>query len=307
MNIYRKDQIPPHLTDFFEPAEIGLEPTPGEYVARLVSVFREVRRVLRPDGTLWLNLGDSYNNAGSSRNGEGLDGKRRGGATGADGELGYKKRDTRRAWQHIGIKHKDLLGIPWMVAFALRADGWYLRQDIIWAKPNPMPESVRDRCTKAHEYVFLMSKSPRYYYDATAGKERAVGCSGAAASFKRTGSKREQTIPGQGYGTHRPDRPDASYGGASRNRRSVWSIPPVPYKGAHFAVMPPELVRRCVLAGCPAGGVVLDPFLGSGTVAAVALENGRRAVGCELNPDYIKLIHDRLAMVTPNLFAGLED
>jgi DNA modification methylase len=226
--------------------QIGLEATPDEYVAKLVTVFREVRRVLRDDGTLWLNVGDSYNNAGSSRNGEGLDGNRRGGATGADGELGYKKRDSRRAWRDIGIKHKDLIGIPWLLAFALRADGWYLRQDVIWSKPNPMPESVRDRCTKAHEYLFLLSKGPRYWCDM-----------GAIAEPSATNDPRR---PYTSQGAKDMDGREVWHSGkprdgdefSNRNKRSVWTIPtqpnPCPEK-IHFAVMPEALATPCVLAG----------------------------------------------------------
>lgn len=320
MNIYRKDQIPPHLTDFFEPAEIGLEPTPEEYVARLVAVFREVRRVLRPDGTLWLNIGDSYAGGKTGRG----DADRPGGADVTNGVRRETAQPKVRAAAANpahrpapdGYKPKDLLGIPWMVAFALRADGWYLRQDIIWAKPNPMPESVRDRCTKAHEYVFLLSKSPRYHYDAEAVR-RPLSQVGREQLRKfqqsgvREGVRAKACIPGQTVhkggvsGVGRGSR-GAAMNPNGANLRSVWTITPKPYRGAHFAVMPPELVRRCVLAGCPVGGVVLDPFLGSGTVAAVALENGRRAVGCELNPEYVKLIHDRLAVVTPSLFAAAD-
>lgn len=214
--------------------------------------------MLSDQGTLWLNLGDSYG------------------------------------------KNKQQLGIPWRVAFALQADGWYLRQDIIWHKPNPMPESVRDRCTKAHEYVFLLSKSERYFFDSEAMKEDAVGGqTGKAASFKRDGSKRQQAIPGQTYGTHRPDREDVAYNGAKRNRRSVWSVATRPYKGAHFATFPPELIEPCILAGCPEGGTVLDPFGGSGTTAAVALAHDRKAVLCELNPAYADLIHQRIRGIKP--------
>ena len=194
-----------------------------------------------------------------------------------------------------GLKQKDLIGIPWMLAFALRADGWFLRQDIIWHKPNPMPESVRDRCTKAHEYVFLLSKSERYFFDSEAMKEDAIGGqTGKAASFKRDGSKREQKIPGQGYGTHRPDREDVAYNGAKRNRRSVWTVATRPYKGAHFATFPPALIEPCILAGSRPGDFVLDPFMGSGTTAQVALQRGRRYLGCELNPEYEELQQQRL-------------
>jgi len=246
---------PPYfgLRDYGHPGQIGLEQTPEQYVAAMVEVFRCVRDVLADDGTLWLNLGDSY--------GPG----------------------------------KQLLGVPWCVALALQADGWVLRQDIIWHKPNPMPESVRDRCTKAHEYLFLFSKQERYFFDSEAMKEPAVGnASGAAASFKRAGSKREQTIPGQGYGTHRPEREDVAYN-ETRNRRSVWTVATRPYKGAHFATFPPALIEPCILAGSRPGDVVLDPFMGSGTTAAVALQHGRQYLGCELNREYETLQRDRLS------------
>lgn len=190
-----------------------------------------------------------------------------------------------------------------MLAFALRADGWYLRQDIIWSKPNPMPESVRDRCTKAHEYIFLLSKSERYFFDSEAMKEDAIGGqTGKAASFKRDGSKREQKIPGQGYGTHRPDREDVAYNGAKRNRRSVWTVATQPYKGAHFATFPPALIEPCILAGSRPGDIVLDPFMGSGTTAAVALQHGRQYLGCELNPAYQPLQEARIANAVGPLF-----
>jgi len=283
---------PPYfgLRDYGVSGQLGLEKSPAEYVEKMVAVFREVRRVLHPSGTVWLNIGDSYNNAGSSRNGEGLDGNRRGGATGADGACGYKKRDNRRAWRDIGIKCKDLIGVPWRVAFALQADGWYLRQDIIWSKPNPMPESIRDRCTKAHEYVFLLSKSPRYHFDAKAVAEKATSV-GGGASFGKQG----QDTTGTRAQSRTYDRPEY----ATRNRRSVWPIATRSYKGAHFAVMPEKLVEPCVLAGCPAGGVVMDPFAGSGTVAAVAVGLGRRFVGCDLNANYLPLVAARMATVTP--------
>ena len=246
---------PPYfgLRDYGVDGQIGLEQTPDEYVAKMVDVFRAVRDVLADDGTLWLNIGDSYG-AG-----------------------------------------KQLLGVPWRLAFALQADGWILRQDIIWHKPNPMPESVRDRCTKAHEYIFLLSKSPKYYFDAEAIKEQAVGGqTGKAASFKRDGSKREQAIPGQAYGTHRPEREDVAYNGELRNRRSVWSVPTRPYKGAHFATFPPALIEPCILAGSRPGDIVLDPFMGSGTTAEVAILHGRRYLGCELNEEYRSLQDARI-------------
>lgn len=287
---------PPYfgLRDYGHAGQIGLEKTPEAYVARLVEVFREVRRVLRDDGTLWLNLGDSYaSTGGHTKLGESSQRQGRTNVSEQNKVKGYAGGD--------GIKVKDLIGIPWRVAFALQADGWYLRQDIIWQKPNPMPESVRDRCTKAHEYIFLLSKSERYFFDSEAMKEPATSnASGTAASFKRNGSKREQTIPGQAYGTHRPEREDVAYN-KTRNRRSVWTVATRPYKGAHFATYPPDLIRPCILAGCPAGGTVLDPFGGSGTTAQVALEEGRAAVLCELNPDYAELARQRIANINPRL------
>lgn len=279
-------------------SQLGLEKTPDEYVAKMVAVFREVRRVLTDDGTLWLNLGDSYNNAGSSRNGEGLDGSRRGGATGPDGEAGYKKRDLRHALRAYGIKHKDLVGIPWMLAFALRADGWYLRSDIIWHKPNPMPESVTDRPTKAHEYVFLLSKSERYYYDADAIAEEAGPAHGigyrkdAASAFRGNPPTNLAGCGGSADGT--------------RNRRTVWTVATQPYSGAHFATFPPDLIKPCILAGCPAGGTVLDPFGGAGTTGLVADRLNRNAVLIELNPEYADMARKRVTDDAP-LFATVTD
>lgn len=295
---------PPYfgLRDYGVDGQIGLEQTPEDYVRKMVEVFREVRRILRPDGTLWLNLGDSYCGGGQG-----------------PGSSGSKQKTNQGSLKPPfkvppGYKSKDLIGIPWMVAFALRADGWYLRQDIIWRKPNPMPESVTDRCTKAHEYIFLMSKSPKYYFDHESIKEPAVGqnehdltgpgykAPGQSAhtgsrskrdSFKRTGSKRAQVIPGQSVGTHREDREESTYDTATRNRRSVWDVATRPYKGAHFATYPPKLIEPCILAGSRRGDVVFDPFGGSGTTAAVALRHGRRAITCELNPEYIELIKQR--------------
>jgi DNA modification methylase len=447
---------PPYfaLRDYGHPGQIGLEQTPEQYVSAMVEVFRCVRDVLADDGTLWLNIGDSYcSTAPGTRNAPQTKGSKT--------EAGQWA--NARPKTPDGMKPKDLIGIPWMLAFALRqpfekvhikdridrawlaalvdgegcmtvmeanngektatsfppilqvkmcdpecvehanditgfkqclrqdspsrggkretfqwriagrraADivaeiypylrikrkqavilwnhqlvrdsyetkrgqpmpvsarekqqqcreliqrlnqkqdvdipswmiepkvtvepGWYLRQDVIWSKPNPMPESVRDRCTKAHEYVFLLSKSERYFFDSEAMKEPAVGnASGAAASFKRSGSKREQTIPGQGYGTHRPEREDVAYN-ETRNRRSVWTVATRPYKGAHFATFPPALIEPCILAGSRPGDVVLDPFMGSGTTAAVALQHGRQYLGCELNPEYGPLQVERIA------------
>ncbi len=281
---------PPYfgLRDYGHEGQIGLEQTPEQYIAAMVEVFRCVRDVLADDGTLWLNIGDSY--ASNPASGGAQSSKMTGGE--------HKRTPGERKYQRPdGCKPKDLIGIPWMLAFALRADGWYLRQDIIWHKPNPMPESVRDRCTKAHEYIFLLSKSERYYFDSEAMQEPAVGgATGAAASLKRSGSKRNQTIPGQGYGTHRPEREDVVYN-ETRNRRSVWTVATRPYKGAHFATFPPALIEPCILAGSRVNDIVLDPFMGSGTTAAVALQHGRKYLGCELNPDYGSLQQERLAAV----------
>jgi DNA modification methylase len=266
---------PPYfgLRDYGHEGQIGLEQTPEEYIAAMVEVLRCVRDILADDGTLWLNIGDSY-----ARQGD------------------------------IGLKPKDLIGIPWMLAFALRADGWYLRQDIIWHKPNPMPESVSDRCTKAHEYIFLLSKSQKYFFDKNGMQEKSVGGSkGAASSFKRTNSKRgvADVCPASPMPTHRADREDVRYDGPTRNRRSVWSVATKPYKGAHFATFPPALIEPCILAGSQPGDLVLDPFMGSGTTAEVALKNGRRYLGCELNPDYKALQDERIDGAT-NLF-GIYD
>ena len=257
-------------------AQLGLEPTPQEYVANVVAVFREVRRVLRDDGTLWLNLGDSYAST-STYNTPRTSG----------GEYGRVEAPVQpNAGIPLGLKPKDLIGIPWRVAFALQADGWYLRSDIIWHKPNPMPESVTDRPTKAHEYLFLLTKSPRYFYDHEAIKEGSAGQGGSAASFKR--DTKEAEVPGQSCKQHRTDREDREDDG-KRNRRSVWTVATKPYPGAHFAVFPPKLIEPCILAGCPKGGTVLDPFYGSGTTGQVAQANGCKAIGIELNAEYIDL------------------
>lgn len=467
---------PPYfgLRDYGNDGQIGLEQTPEEYVAKLVEVFREVRRVLRDDGTLFLNLGDSY-----------FSGARRAGACDTSGKepanyqahgclcgslcggcrrayqigkshsndlrdptptplpfatspgcteslrghlptsgsmnradhsegaiLGSERSlihadaqphafsastlsescpprpaTSRQSSQPLGcllcghslpdstlasvgmkdctcgnaqrgsasrksdmgvldlayldytstsLKPKDLIGIPWRVAFALQADGWYLRQDIIWAKPNPMPESVTDRCTKAHEYLFLLSKGPRYYFDheaikepvaastvarlsqnveAQAGSDRVPGKTNGpmkavrskANSFKREGSKREQAIPGQSVGTHRPDRAESEYDLDTRNKRSVWTVATRPFKGAHFATFPPALIEPCILAGCPEGGMVLDPFGGAGTTGLVATQSGRDAVLCELNPEYAAMARERIDDASQDARLRIED
>lgn len=360
MNIYRKSDIPSDLAEWFVPAEIGLEQTPAEYVARLVDVFREVRRVLRDDGTVFLNLGDSYATQGGSREyGSSDNGNGRGPAVG-----GVRS-------PAAGLKPKDLVGIPWRVAFALQDDGWWLRSDIIWAKPNPMPESVMDRPTKAHEYIFLLTKRARYYFDADAVREESNTESGWYKQREK-GQGAGSRIYGNNHDdgmTLRNDADRVLTNSSGRNIRTVWDIATQPYSGAHFATMPTEIPRRCIRAGtsergcCPACGapwrrvverspmevrpgpsrdersqngqlrtqvngtmtkppqstttgwqptcdcdagepvpcIVLDPFGGSGTTAAVAIEQGRDAVICELNPAYVELARRRIQDVAPLL------
>jgi len=309
---------PPYwnLRDYGHDGQIGLESTPEAYVARMVEVFREVRRVLRDDGTCWVNLGDSYCGGGGYApdapcNKRRAEGESWGAMNAFSTREGEARKKSRPGYTPPGLKAKDLVGIPWRVAFALQADGWWLRQDIIWHKPNPMPESVRDRCTKAHEYVFLLTKSGGYYYDADAVKEPL-----AEASIGRA-ERKQRLIDRAGVGTigkQIAGGVDANHGYAglalarngktgydlesgSRNRRSVWEIATKPYRGAHFAVMPAALVEPCIKAGCPEGGTVLDPFAGSGTTIAVAAELGRNGIGCELNPEYIKLAEERICKV----------
>ncbi|RXT72292.1 site-specific DNA-methyltransferase [Pseudomonas syringae] len=359
---------PPYygLRDYGVEGQIGLEETPAEFIARLVEVFREVRRVLRADGTIWVNMGDSYATGGRGGGGSYMAER---------GDAAWKGKGSATGWRSApaGFKHKDLMGMPWRLAFALQDDGWYLRQDIIWHKPNPMPESTRDRCTKAHEYLFLLSKSRRYHYDSDAirepanltGKGNANGYRGGAYvngstfdnaeggkrtssgnttpnngvgwghgtdkasrnrprvtvptgwdtstgegghgafhkdgaerkrrdSFKREDSKREQAIPGQSKGTHRPDRDESTHDTATRNKRSVWTVATHAFKEAHFATFPPDLIRPCILAGAPRGGVVLDPFGGAGTTSLVSMQEGRRSIICELNPEYAALARARI-------------
>lgn len=273
---------PPYwgLRDYGVDGQLGLEKSPEEYMARMVDVFREVRRVLRDDGTLWLNVGDSYN----ANQGSGFD-------TNNDGGERKRLAASPKLPNPFGLKPKNLVGIPWRLAFALQSDGWYLRQDIIWHKPNPMPESVRDRCTKAHEYVFLMSKAARYYWDAGAVKEKAT-CEGETRRFN-TAKKAARCVVGTPSGNEHPDAEPWLVTG--RNRRSVWTIATQPCKEAHFAVMPQKLVEPCILAGCPEGGTVLDPFFGAGTVGVVATRLNRQYVGIELNPAYIAIAEKRIA------------
>ncbi len=345
---------PPYwgLRDYGVDGQLGLEKTPEEYVAKMVEVFGEVKRVLRDDGTLWLNLGDSY--YGSWGGSGSRDGGQRPKHTECLGRPGVSRDRPGASYAHANLKAKDLCGIPWRVAFALQADGWYLRQDIIWHKPNPMPESVRDRCTKAHEYIFLMTKKPKYYYDAEAIKEpnsegsiARFGLTDAGQTRKWNTSNNKRDGRSDGTKSNEPFRDHVPIG---RNKRSVWTVTTKPYSEAHFATFPPDLILPCILAGCPQqvckkcgeprrritetsqikrrrktpttkpcddrspsandvagvesktvgwtdcgcgagfdGGIVLDPFMGSGTVGVVAYQNNRHYLGIELNPEYCKL------------------
>jgi len=305
---------PPYygLRNYCVDGQIGLEPTPEQYLQRLAEVFMECNRVLKKEGTMWIVIGDSY--AGSGR------------GIGDINKKGIQQKasfvgEFCKPYQLEGYKGKDLMGIPWALAFALRLGGWYLRQDIIWHKPNPMPESVRDRCTKAHEYIFLFSKSPKYYFDHNAilepakydGRKKMThkgsskynsGVSNISVQgLFKSGHERwpnklrgyvskdgETGFPAQHHGSNIPMLP-------ARNKRSVWTVPTRGFSGAHFATFPPALIRTCIEAGCPAGGVVLDPFMGAGTTALVAKELERNFIGIELNSDYIRLAEERLASV----------
>lgn len=364
---------PPYfgLRDYGIKGQIGLEPTPAEYVEKLVTVFREVRRVLRADGTLWLNLGDTYAGSRCGPNGDGETGRH---VVQSDTFIRSKRAGKRWGGGDVavpGLKPKDLIGIPWMVAFALRADGWYLRSDIVWNKPNPMPESVTDRPARSHEFIFLLTKSARYYYDAEAIKEPLVrpeeleratpavfgGRDKHAGYNTRKHSGNEYTRPqlrrarelaaekglteehieairsvglcdagkaqvtqsGFGKNTERVLQLAAeakeALGGyfreftweGGRNKRDVWTVTTKPYAEAHFATFPPDLIKPCVLAGCPAGGTILDPFAGSGTTGKVAIELGRKAVLVELNPEYIPLIEQRCRTTIGLPFGAEED
>ena len=261
-----------------EDYQIGLEESPEEYIQNLVKVFREVRNLLTEDGTLWVNIGDSYYNY---RPGKGQALVKQ---TVSKSKQDLPDKCARRGNKLQGYKSKDLIGIPWLFAFAMRADGWYLRQDIIWHKPNPMPESVRDRCTKSHEYIFLFSKNKKYFYDNEAIKEPAKDW----GTRDRTNGKYHNT--GTGLAPH--SGLSKSY--ATKNKRSVWSVTNKPYKGAHFAVFPPELIEPCIKAGSEKGDIILDPFMGSGTTGMVAKQLGRDYIGCELNEEYGKLIQKRV-------------
>ncbi len=302
---------PPYfgLRDYGMAAQIGLEATPAAFVAEMVAVFREVRRILKDDGTLWLNLGDSYNNH----------------QTGGNGATGGRDKSTlssamppidttpvKKRFDH-DLKPKDMVGIPWRVAFALQADGWYLRQDIIWSKPNPMPESVTDRCTKAHEYIFMLSKSPRYYYAADEIKEDAIyaGLTGQDASGfkdakkysgKHSDKQRGHSRRHAGFNERWDAMEKAEQCGGKRNKRSVWTVATRPFAEAHFATFPPDLIEPCVKAGCPVGGTILDPFGGAGTTGLVADRNQRNAILIELNPEYAGIAERRIQDDAP-LFA----
>ena len=276
---------PPYyaLRDYGKDGQIGLEPTLGEYIEKMVEVFREVHRVLRDDGTVWLNVGDSYNGTGGAGGDYNKGGLR-------EGQPKYRgKNDT-------AFKRKDLMMVPHRLAIALQDDGWYVRQDIVWSKPNPMPEPVKDRCVKAHEYIFLLSKKPKYYFDYEAIQEKAN--TGLKISGRDAAASTEHYGVGNGgndglMAWKRKARQEGFK--EKRNKRSVWHSPNVPWKGAHFAVFPPTLIEPCVLAGCPVGGTILDPFGGSGTTGGVAVANGRNAILIELNTEYAALIGKRIA------------
>jgi DNA modification methylase len=299
---------PPYygLRDYGVDGQVGLEETPEAFVQKLVEIFREVKRVLRDDGTVWLNLGDSYNGSGVNN------GVTNPGLSKAS-QRGDITKSSRPNSNIKSLKPKDLIGIPWMVAFALRADGWYLRQDIIWHKPNPMPESVRDRCTKSHEYIFLLSKSQKYYYDAESIKTKLIEHSKNSYPFsdgsKKETMTRQRGVSGdyiKGY-QHRGDgdkkltghsgnfdKNGNLIGNGMANKKSVWTVTTKPFKEAHFATFPEKLIKPCILAGCPENGLVLDPFMGAGTTAVVARKLNRNYIGFELNPDYIAIANQRI-------------
>lgn len=291
---------------------LGMEPTPNDYIGHLIHIFREVHRSLKKDGTLWVNIGDSYCSTAPGSQGDGLRG---------DGIFAGVKAETAEAHKRkrpktpTGMKPKDLMGIPWMLAFALRDDGWYLRQDIIWSKPNPMPESVTDRCTKSHEYIFMLSKSKKYYYDADAIRQNLTQSSIFRLSQNVDDQNGSDRVPGKTNGSMKAvSKKDKQRGHGRRhagfnerwdlmekeeqqlmgaNKRSVWSVATKPFSEAHFATFPPELIEDCILAGCMEEGTVLDPFSGSGTTFIVARKKNRNAIAIEMNPDYIKISDKR--------------
>lgn len=286
---------PPYygLRDYGKDNQIGQEPTPSEYIDRLVQVFKEVKRILKKDGTLWINIGDSYAGSGKGRMKDGTHSQDQSKSSDYHNIAGGSFGKTMA----IGCKPKDLIGIPWMLAFALRADGWYLRQDIIWAKGNPMPESVKDRCTRSHEYIFMLSKSRKYYFDNEAIKEPAV-----TKDRVPRGSKGNSRL---NSGLRKQDQINRRYNGfndrcaekgslPTRNKRDVWFVNTKPCKEAHFAVFPQELIRPAILAGCPQGGIVIDPFIGSGTTGITALQNNRHFIGIDINPQYAEIAKSRI-------------
>ncbi len=309
---------PPYfgLRDYGHEGQMGIEPTPDEFIAGMVAVFREVRRVLRDDGTLWLNIGDSYSGSSTGN----LGNKITLGGGQSNQAAGFGRPDKSNL---PGIKTKDLIGIPWMLAFALRADGWYLRQDIIWSKPNPMPESVKDRCTKSHEYLFLLSKGPRYHFDAEAVSEPVAPSTVSRLAQDIEAQAGSDRVPGKTNGRMKAKPPrfggikygddvapehqtksgnEYHVGDGTRNKRSVWTVATQPFSGAHFATFPPALIEPCILAGCPQGGTVIDPFFGAGTTGLVADRLGRDCIGIELNPEYAALARSRITSDSP-LFA----
>jgi len=310
---------PPYfgLRDYGTDEQMGLEATPELFIEKLTEVFTEVRRVLKTEGTLWLNLGDSY-----SGSGKGI-----GDTTGDKWKQATNKGSRNGKFLKIntGLKPKDLIGIPWMAAFALRSSGWYLRQDIIWHKPNPMPESVTDRCTKSHEYVFLLSKSAKYYYDheaikqpmaansinrlsqnvdgqegsdrvpgKTNGKMKAVRANGIVRDRMLDYDSKEKTLRGNNNRGQYQKESDIPLPDALANKRSVWTVTTKPFSGAHFATFPQDLIVDMIKAGCPEGGIILDPFMGAGTTAVVARKLNRNFIGYELNPEYLKIAETRL-------------
>jgi DNA modification methylase len=317
---------PPYwgLRDYGVDGQIGLEGTPEEYTAKMVEVFREVRRVLRDDGTLWLNLGDSYYATASSCSGR---------SSGLEGGKKHQEEAVKRPTKIApGLKPKDLIGIPWRVAFALQADGWWLRSDIVWNKPNPMPESVKDRPTRSHEYIFLMSKSAQYFYDADAIREPYMESSikwisqpsfdtqtggpkdygpdsnrsmrKTLENFKRkTDKQRGHSRKHAGFNDRWDSMTKTEQSECGRNKRDVWTVPTHPYPGAHFATFPTKLIEPCILAGCPEGGTVLDPFSGAGTTGLVASRLDREFIGIELKPKYAEMARERIRMDAP-LFYG---
>lgn len=303
---------PPYwgLRDYGETEQLGLEKTPEEYIQNMVAVFREVKRVLKDDGTLWCNIGDSYASGGRDSRDPGKS-KLHKAYEGDNFSNSLRPKDPE------GIKPKDLVGIPWMLAFALRADGWYLRQDIIWHKPNPMPESVTDRCTKSHEYIFLLSKSQKYYYDAEAIKQPLVDASLQRLSQDIDNQKGSERVPGKTNGNMKAvghknlldkglknhtmhenrlngAKVNLEHADGKANKRSVWTVTTKPYSDSHFATFPEDLIVDCIKAGCPENGLVLDPFMGAGTTALVSAKLNRNFIGYELNPKYIDIAEKRL-------------